>query len=366
MTNSISNINDLLISLNDVDSLLTTNSIVEDDIKFQGGTILYSYNNIIIASEISETYWNELQKNTNIEYIQELPLKQFGGIDYSLIGQLISNTSTNNSDSSNISGVTQNKQTGIYPIITNTILTITANTNSIFSYNITATGTLPITYQVITPENYSGTLNIKNINTLTGVIKNPGTYYITIKAINAFGSYTKELILTTTDLVKITNTNLEVINKLGSLFSYLIESTGSLPKVYSIENEPYGLSISDNIISGRIVSGGTYNMTIKASGLTNSDSKILKINVGQLPIITSSSQIASEVNSLFEYNITSNYTSGVTYSVIGSLNNGLTFKLNKIQGTPTSVGSNIVTIKAISMFGESTQNLTITIYKMNS
>jgi hypothetical protein len=50
----------------------------------------------------------------------------------------------------------------------------------------------------------------------------------------------------------------------------------------------------------------------------------------------------------------------------GALNKGLIFKTDRIVGTPTIIGSNIVNIKATNAFGESSQNLTITIYNMNS
>jgi hypothetical protein len=370
--NSItSNIDELLLTLNDTDNILINNSLLESDIKNQGGTILYSFNNIIIASEISETYWNELQKDSNVDFIQDLPLKQYGGIDYNLIGQMSSNSLFDSiissvSTTNNISGSTSKTNVGIYPIITNSILVIAAATNSTFTYVITATGTQPITYQVIAPDNYSGILKINNINVLTGSVNKPGTYNLTIKAINAFGSYTKDLVLTTTELVSITNSNLTINNNFGSTFSYSIESTGSLPKSYFMSNQPAGLSLSGNIISGKISSEGTYTMTISVSGSTNVDSKDLIINVGTPPVINSLSQYASEINKELEYIITSIGSDVITYSMSGALNKGLIFKTDRIVGTPTIIGSNIVNIKATNAFGESSQNLTITIYNMNS
>ena len=373
INNITTNIDQLLSSLNDTDSILITNSLVESDIKYQGGTILYSYNNIIIASEISDTYWIELQKNPNVDYIQDLPLKQYGGIDYSIINQMsssalfnIRNSGKTITTTSNISGNTINTKTGIYPVITNIISGITVATNGTFNYAITATGSEPIIYQVIKPDNYSGILEIKNVNILTGNVTKSGIYNVTIKAINAYGSFTKDIVITTDQTVAIINTNLTVTNKLGSPFSYSIETTGSLPKTFDKIGGPSELSLSGNIISGNISSGGTYYMTIIVSGVTNSDSKELKINVGSIPIITSASAISSEANSPFIYTITSSGGTGTTYSINGSLNKGLTFRDDMIIGTPTAVGSNVVTITAKNAFGDSTQSLKITIIEMNS
>ena len=103
-------------------------------------------------------------------------------------------------------------------------------------------------------------------------------------------------------------------------------------------------------------------MNIIVSGAANSNSKVLKINVGSIPIITSSTEVSSQVNSQFSYTITSD-NADATYSVIGSLNKGLSFKGNLISGKPTVVGLNTVTLKAKNSFGESTTSLSITIYK---
>ena len=60
---SETNINELLQLLDDSNNILiadlTYSSLVEDSIKQNGGTVIYSYNNIIVASDISETFYNE-------------------------------------------------------------------------------------------------------------------------------------------------------------------------------------------------------------------------------------------------------------------------------------------------------------------
>lgn len=475
-------INGLLELLNNSENLLNYNTSIENEIKNYGGSVLYKFNNIIIASEISETVYKELLKNPDIDYIESLPLKKYIGNDYidssnlsqtilgvsgagagaagaggvgvtgvtggagvvteissldainavdainnkNAIGSVNSTGGVNGvSDVSGaggtsgtggtdltgeavetggvteidgvtvigdlaafgitldgIPGLTENKplvsltasgttlnQKGIPPVITNTNTTISAGTNTNFTYNISTTGTLPIKFEVIKPANFEGTLNIKNTQ-LIGNSKKLGVYNITLKAINAYGSYTKDIKITISDPVKITNTNLILKNKLGSNFSYSIESSGSLPKTYSMNITPSGVTtgliLDGNIISGITLNSGDFNINIGVSGLTSSDSKILKLSVGSQPIITSSGIASGSTNAYFEYTITSLIPSGISYSISGALNNGLSFKGNSIEGIPTSIGSKTVTIKATNAFGESTKNLTITIYEMGT
>lgn len=78
----------ILETINISSDILSYNASIIDSIQQNSGVVLYSYNNIIIASNISDEFLNELQKNPNIEYIQNLPLQKYGSVDNSLINQL--------------------------------------------------------------------------------------------------------------------------------------------------------------------------------------------------------------------------------------------------------------------------------------
>jgi hypothetical protein len=82
------NIEKILETINISSDILSYNASIIDSIQQNSGIVIYSYNNIIIASNISDELLNELQKNPNIEYIQNLPLQKYGSVDYSLINQL--------------------------------------------------------------------------------------------------------------------------------------------------------------------------------------------------------------------------------------------------------------------------------------
>lgn len=410
LTGSTTNIEDLIQSLNISNNILRYNSEVETSINQNGGTVLYSYNNIIIASEISDTFYNELQKNPYIEYIDSLPLKKYGDVNTDLINQIdvskifigdsvdsdgvinktddempeiiinsntgvTTNTTTLSVGVDGVSGksrpprikptigVTGNtySSVGIPPVITNQLLSLITQSNEQFNYTITASGTGPISYEIIKPSNFNGNLELKN-GTISGISNNLGFYNIEIKAKNIYGIDTKKLSITVIEPVKITNTNLNIYNKFGTQFSYAIESSGTLPKTYSVPILPSGLSLIGNTIGGIFTSSGDFNMTLIVSGSTSSDSKILYVTVGSAPIITSSGNISINAYSGVTYTITSSPSVGVIYNVIGILPRGLRFSGNIITGTPMTSGIFNVTLKATNNFGENTKMLKITIY----
>lgn len=80
------------------------------------------------------------------------------------------------------------------PVITSS-LTASVTEDTAFAYTITATGTGPITYSVLSPPSW-----LTSINALTGAISgvptDPGTVNVTIRATNAGGSDTKTLVVT--------------------------------------------------------------------------------------------------------------------------------------------------------------------------
>jgi hypothetical protein len=392
----MTNVDELLSILNTSESILRYNSQIEEDISQNGGTVLYSYNNIIIASDINDALFAELQKNSYIEYIKDLPLKRYGEIDYTLLNQLdiskidISGITTEtmddktietitdidiNTKKSNIDGVSgkskkslsknktndsiNNSSSEVPPTITNTGLTLSVMTNEWFTYPILVDGTLPFKYE-FSSNNFNGELTLNN-NILSGKTNNSGIYNIIIKVTNKCGYDQKTLTLTVQDAVKIINSNLNVNNKIGTYFSYPIETSGDSPKTFDVLNLPAELTRTNNVISGIFSSVGTYNMTLIVSGTTTSDSKQLTVNVGNVPIIDSPSEIYCQQYSGLTYTIT---PSGVTYNIIGILPEGLKFSVDTISGTPIYTGITNLKMKATNPYGTTLKDLKITIYKM--
>ena len=367
MATGTTSMEDLINMLDVSNNILLYNSEIEDTIRTHGGTVAYSYNNVIMASEISETLYNELKKSPYIDYMESLPLKKFGDIDYNLIDQIdIANfIGLTLTGSTNISGNAKDRTNdNLPPSITNNNYILSGITNQKFEYLITATGTTPITLDFVKPQNYIGDLSVYNANILTGNSYQSGIYDIILTAKNQYGYDSKTLSLSIIEFIKILNTNLSVYSKVGSQFSYTIESSGSLPKIYTTTTLPSGLILINNIISGTTATEGSYSVTITVSGNTSSDSKTLSITIGNAPIITSAGEISSEQYSNFSYNITS--ISIASYKIIGSLPSGLILKVDNIYGVPTISGEYNLKIQASNAFGSSTKNLKIIIYSMGT
>jgi hypothetical protein len=250
----------------------------------------------------------------------------------------------------------------IAPVITNQIFTLTALTNSWFNYIISVTGTTPIKFDIVEPNNYNGEIKL-NGNIINGISYSIGTYNIKISASNNYGIDTKYLNLNVSEDVKIKNTNLILYNKLGSNFYYSINSSGPSPKIYNVDNLPPEISLIGNIMSGIFLSGGVYLLNMIVSDSTNSDSKVLTINVGSPPIITSSNSISIEEYSEFNYNITSN-VNDVSYYIIGILPKGLVFRIDTIYGIPIIPGIYDLKLRAVNNYGESIKMLKINVYNM--
>ncbi len=362
------NINELLqlldASNNILVSDLTYSFLVEDSINQNGGTVIYSYNNIIVASDISETFYNELQKNPNIDYIESLALKQYGEIDRNLMSKLNNSGSTSGTDgqsgNSGSSGIS-----GIAPTILNSTFTLSASTNEIFNYTIVATGTTPIDFAIVKPDTYIGILELKNINIINGQTSKAGVYNIKFLANNNYGTDVKYLTLSITEPTKILNTNLVVYNNFGTTFYYTIEASGA--QNYDVPNISPGLTRVSNMISGYFASIGTYTMTLIVSGTTSSDSKTLTVHVGEMPIINSSGDWSIEQNKYDSFNISStDSTTGVTYNVIGVLPQGLSFSTNMISGNAIQQGEYYVTLMATNPYGEDSKDLKIIVFPMNN
>lgn len=59
---------------------LTYSEDIKEQIVNSGGTIIFMRDNIIMASEISESQYRELLNSSYIEKIDVLPLKRYGNV----------------------------------------------------------------------------------------------------------------------------------------------------------------------------------------------------------------------------------------------------------------------------------------------
>jgi len=91
----------------------TFNPEISNLIKNEGGAVVYSTGNIIVASEISEELYQELLKSSYIESLEVLPLKRYSNTQTSDIPTVsMQNTTVAFDDLSNETGDDENEQGG--------------------------------------------------------------------------------------------------------------------------------------------------------------------------------------------------------------------------------------------------------------
>jgi hypothetical protein len=358
-------INTLIQQLDISEELLKFNSAIENDITLNNGKIVYSFNNMIIASEISDEYYTELAKNPLIESIYVVPLKRYGDINTKLIDQLditkikILNENSRNkwSGSSVIPPIV-----GIKPIITSSLIITGLTVNTLFTYKIVTSGTTPITYQM-TPH-INGTISLDG-DIIKGMVASYGKSNIEIKAINAYGMDTKSLIINVLNPPRITS-SLSTTGTTVSYYSYQLSANTSNNVTYWFSGVDSISGLTANSITG-VISGtpakpGRYSIAMSVSNSDGVDYKTMVLNVaGIKPIITSSSSAIGTKGCNFDYIITGIGAPAPTYSITGSLPNGLSFVTDSIVGIPTQACVKHVVINATNSEGTSTRNLEIKI-----
>ncbi|MEX2044280.1 MAG: putative Ig domain-containing protein, partial [Opitutus sp.] len=259
---------------------------------------------------------------------------------------------------------------GAAPIITSD--TSTAGTiDKSFNFSIVASGS---------PTSYTASPLPAGVlfNTITGVFSGKptteGVTSVALSATNAGGTDTATLTITVgaAGIPPIITSGITAPGTVGTTFGpYQIVATG-LPTSYSAAGLPAGLIV--NVLTGRIsgtpTTAGVSVATINATNLGGTGSATLTITVaavGVAPIITSATTTSGDVGTVFlTYQIVATGLP-TSFSATG-LPAGLTVNAltGAINGTPTTEGVSIATIKATNSAGTGTASLRITVAAASS
>lgn len=237
-------------------------------------------------------------------------------------------------------------------------LTASATAGVSFSYAITATGS-PTSYSVSTLP--AGLV----INTNTGVISGtptvPGTYNLTLSAVNGAGTGSAILVLTV-----VPNPNAPVVSggsttgTVGTPFSYQISATNT-PTSYSSGVLPAGLTLdtATGLISGTPTVGGTFNnISITASNSFGSSSGLLSIVIASAPVLQGIYSASAYVDVPFTFTFSATQNPSIYNAV--DLPAGLVYDgVTTISGTPTQPGIFNITITATNSLGTDTRTLVL-------
>lgn len=246
------------------------------------------------------------------------------------------------------------------PVITSA-LTASGVVGQAFSYSITATGQVPMTFSA------TGLPAWASLDTNTGVISGTpsvgGSVSISMTATNGLGADTKSLTLSISSPPAITSSLAESAVA-GQAFSYTLTALGTAPVTFSASSVPAWASFDamTGVLSGTPTAEGSSSVGFTATNAAGSDSETLVITVRTVPSITSALTATATVGVGFSYTVTSSGTAPVTLSASG-LPGWASFNASTgvISGTPTSDGTLTISLGAVNAAGSDSESLVITV-----
>ncbi|BBD91248.1 putative Ig domain-containing protein [Staphylococcus caprae] len=220
----------------------------------------------------------------------------------------------------------------------------------------------------------SGVTFNASTNTISGTPTKVGSYPITVTSKDTNGNTT-----TTTFTIKVVDTTPPVVKTIvdqtkevnTSIDSIKIEATDNsgLAVGNTVSGLPNGVSFDSNTntISGTPTKVGSYPITVTttdASGNVTKTTFTIKVVDTISPVVTSIADQSNEVNTAIDsIKIEATDNSGLAVSnTVSGLPNGVTFdsNTNTISGTPTKVGSYLITVTTTDAEGNKTEtNFTI-------
>lgn len=243
------------------------------------------------------------------------------------------------------------------PVITST-LTVTGQTGSSFSYQITAENS-PTSYSA---SNLPDGLSIDaSGGVISGTPIAAATTYVTIGATNDIGTSSATLTIIINSSAPVITSADTASGAVGVAFSYQITGSNA-PTSFGASNLPSGLGVDtgSGIISGTPTSVGVTTATISVTNASGTGYGIVTITIAPLEI-TSTLAVTGVFDEAFSYQIetssnpTSYYASGLPSGLSINTGSGL------ISGTPTAVGTADVTIGATNSLGSGSATLALTV-----
>ncbi|MBA3354067.1 MAG: putative Ig domain-containing protein, partial [Blastocatellia bacterium] len=250
------------------------------------------------------------------------------------------------------------------PVITSAT-SATINPNTLFSYQITATGN-PTSFGAIGLPN-SGDNDV-TINTATGVISGvvvvPGNYAFTISATNASGTGTAGFqLIVLPGAPSITSTT-TASGQQGQPFTYQIIATNG-PTSFAASNLPQGLTLSNpatGLISGTPIVSGSFDVLMTASNNSGTGSAVLHLTFAEPPpVLTGVFNATILRDAAFTYSITANNNPTSYFAFVLPAGLSVNNATGLISGAAVVEGSYSFSITATNSGGTGSDTFELTV-----
>ena len=253
------------------------------------------------------------------------------------------------------------------PNITSTAVT-TGTVNTLYQYDVEATGGPAPTYSLTTPP--AG----MTINTTTGLIQwtptSAGLFPVTVVATNTEGTDTQSFSINVTEPPQITSTAV-VAGAKDVLYQYDVDASGTPAPTFSLTTSPPGMTINptSGLIQWTPTSVGKFSVVVVATNTAGTNNQSFDIDVVNTspPNITTTAVVVGVKDTLYQYDVDASGAPAPTYSLT-TPPAGMTINTasGMIQWTPTSVGTFPVTVVATNAVGTDSQSFNIDVVATTS
>ena len=242
--------------------------------------------------------------------------------------------------------ITESQILSIPSITTSSLQDGTAEVS--YGATVKASGARPIIWALTAGDLPDG-LEFDDEGRITGTPAAAGTYTFTVQAQNAAGIDSKELTLKIAEAFPKTRPVILTDEldppAIGTNYIMQLTASGTPPIKWSLakgKKLPKGLTLSESgVISGTVPKNSSKKFTITASNPYGTSSKKFTLKGYELPEITESSLKEAKVGKNYNASFKKKGTKSFTWTLEGSLPDGLTFDTSKgkISGKPTTPGT---------------------------
>ncbi len=262
-----------------------------------------------------------------------------------------------------VSAKTLGNSSSTPPSIDSTAVT-TALQGQQYVYSVTASGTAPLNYSLVTkPDGMS-------INTATGLVQwtpsATGSFAVVIGVTNAFGQDEQSFSITVQFSPVFLTAPLTQAGP-NSLYTYDADAEGVPAPTYGLQEAPPGMTINDGsgLVEWTPSATGLYSVTIEAVNGAGSALQAYVVNVqdspAQTPEITSMPITEATVGVRYTYDVEAGGVPAPTYSLVQAPTQ---MTINATTGTifwtPTVDTNETVTVRVENSLGFEDQTFTIT------